>query len=235
MKMSILICLLISAGTASAQSAGPSHVPATDAQRAEVNERNHQRAIRDVYRDLFVGKITVSEALKRAGGNLSLDVGPGPDALYLPDIAAVTAQSSLVVSGRPQSARVRLSDNQSAVVTEYTILVDRVIRGTRTAKEATVTVEAPGGVMHFPEGTFEAKGGLVLNNAERYVLFLHPTTDRENTFVVTGLRGEGIFHVDEGIDGTHVRSMADRRDLPIAKDFEGKPVESLMLSISSAR
>ncbi len=89
--------------------------------------------------------------------------------------------------------------------------------------------------MRFPEGTFEAKGGLVLNNGERYILFLQPKPGQENAFVVTGLHGEGIFHVDEGVDGTHVRSIADRRDLPLARQFDGQPVDVLLRSVPSAK
>jgi hypothetical protein len=182
----------------------------------------------------MAGRITMPEAIRRAGGYLSRDVSPGPDARYINDIYALVTNSPLVISGRSQSARARLSDDKSSVVTEYTVVIDRVLRGARSVKLATLTVDLPGGTLHFAEGTFEATGGPVLNVGERYVLFLQPKHGQEDAFVITGTHREGLFHADAGIDGVHVRSSVERRDLPLHQ-FDGQSLDAFARSILAVR
>lgn len=233
MKTLVTIGLLLTVvGTAAAQTVTPAH-PLTADQRAELDARKHELAVRDAWRDLLDGKITMGEAIRRAGGYLSQDVSPNRDAFYLPDLGTLTSKSPLVISGRPQSAVVQISDDKTTAVTVYTVVIESVVRGVHSSALPTVTVEVPGGVLQFDEGTFEAKGGPVLNVGEQFVLFLQPKPNQENAFVVSGLHREGIFYVEIGLDGIHVRSSADRRDLPLVKQFDGQLIDVLLSRVRS--
>lgn len=157
---------------------------------------------RNAVRGLMSGEISLPEAVRQAGGRLTLDATPNPDYFRVPDLESLTKTSQIVVLARPYgSPRVQLSDDGRSIVTQYEMLVDTMVRpDNRSARLPKLTVEVPGGDLTLKEGIASVVNGPRFTSGDTYVLFLQGKSRRQaslrDVFVVTGFHYEGILRVD---------------------------------------
>jgi hypothetical protein len=242
----LLLTMAFSVATVFAQGV---HRPPTPSQEAERQEKLRARAERDALRELDNGTITLEQAATRAGGHVTIDARPNPDAFQAPDLSSLAKQSSLVVMGRVVGEpQVQLSDDQRSIVTRYMVLVDEVIRGHKTpALMKVATVEVLGGRVNFNGGAYaEFVNDLELKTGDRYVLYLRdrvsstegksmqlatPASDAAAVFVPAGYQHEGIFRVADG----NVVSLAASATNRLKRQYDGKPVEAFLAQVRAAR
>lgn len=112
-------------------------------------------------------------------------------------LESLVQASSIIVVGTPilSSAKVVGVDNDR-IVTEQLVRVDQVLKG-NLHENGLVTVAIPGGKVTFEDGTSAEIKTPDLGSVEQfgnYVLFLKPSSDTANVYVLTG-GGQGLFEL----------------------------------------
>jgi hypothetical protein len=124
-------------------------------------------------------------------------LGPSPEALP-------AKSSELVAIGHVTSAQGFVTPDKTGVYSEFSITVDRVLKGNQTFSQATVIGIRRGGQVHFPSGhttDFLFKGVGYPKQGPSYLFFLHqePTsTDFEmmTAYELNGTKVSAIDNVD---------------------------------------
>jgi hypothetical protein len=114
------------------------------------------------------------------------------------------AFSHVVLIGEVTDAQAYMSSDKKGVYSEFTILVDEVLRGENQASLThgdTVVTEREGGRVRFESGhiiRYSIDRQSMPRKGRRYVLFLRRTGQAENLYIVTGyeLRGGKVFPLD---------------------------------------
>jgi hypothetical protein len=111
--------------------------------------------------------------------------------------------SDLVVEGRVRSAEAFLSDDKSAVYSEFTIRVSRVLKsapGLTAAASDTVVAERLGGRVKYPSGKivrYRVAGEGSPTQGGEYLFFLKRSAEGNYAIVTAyGLRGNSVFALD---------------------------------------
>ena len=118
--------------------------------------------------------------------------------------AIPTDQSDTVLIGQVLDAQAYLSNDKTGVYSEFTILIDEVLKGdvgTSFPSRSKVIIERVGGAVRFPSGRIqrdETSGQGMPRIGCRYVLFLKRLDQDQDFSLVTGyeLRGERVFPLD---------------------------------------
>lgn len=253
--MRMLTILLVLAANVSAQLAPSTpQVELTDAQQAMREQTRRERATRDAIRALSSAGTTLQDAVRLAGGRLTVSGRPNPDAFKAGDVSDLVRKSRVVLVGRPSGApRVQLSTDRRSIVTQYSIIVDEIVRGGAGGRGMPpmmlqVKVDVPGGTMTFPEGTAEVVNDVALQPDVRYVFFLQREVDAprefgsapahqayasssDEPFVITGQHYEGLFRVD---NGTGDRSLAATA-VHMQARYNGKGLDALVSEVRAVR
>jgi hypothetical protein len=192
---------------------------------------------RNAIRGLISGEITLFEAVKQAGGKLTLDVSPNPDYFHVPDLETLIKKSQVVAVARTYGTpRKQLSDDQQSVVTRYDMLVENLVRATgKFAGIPKLTVEVPGGELPVPTGTVSVVNGPHFDNGVRYLLFLQakktaPQGSVGDHFVVTGFHYEGILRIEKTLTARTSASSSAR----LTEQYDRQPLQSLLAEIRAA-
>lgn len=255
MRMLTILLVLSGAATVSAQQAPSTpQTEITDAQKAMREQVRRERAARDAIRALASEGTTLQDAVRLAGGQLTLSGRPNPDAFKAADVSELVRKSRVVLVGRPSgSPRVQLSTDRRSIVTQYSIIVDEIVRGGAGGRGMPpmmlqVKVDVPGGTMTFPEGTAEVVNDVALQPDVRYVFFLQREVDAprefgsaparhayasssDEPFVITGQHYEGLFRVD---NGTGDRSLAATA-VHMQARYNGKGLDSFVSEVRAVR
>lgn len=253
-RITVLFMLLAATAGATAQTVPQT---GTEAQRANRAEGLRMRAEREALRALFIGTITLPEALRRAGGRLTVDARPNIDALEEGDVTSLAKHSRVVLRGQPLGPpRVQLSEDQRTIVTRYTFQVDEILRGGPGGRDmpalmVSVTVDIPGGTLTLPEGTVEVvNDAAALDTGASYVLFLQREVDApafidnaapprhkaggargDDPFMIVGAHREGLFLVDNG----RVQSLASSSSPGVKERYNGRALESFVNEVRGMR
>jgi hypothetical protein len=188
---------------------------------------------RNAIRNLASGEITLTEAVKQAGGKLTLDVSPNPDYFHVPDLETLVKKSQIVVVARPYGTpRVEISDDRQSVVTRYDMLVQTIVRAIdKFARIPKLTVEVPGGESAVPTGTVSVVNGPHFDNSTLYLLFLQakrtPQGSLGDQFVVTGFHYEGILRLEESLTARTSATSSAR----LTEQYDRQPLQSLLAEI----
>jgi hypothetical protein len=188
---------------------------------------------RNAIRNLTSGEITLTEAVKQAGGKLTLDVSPNPDYFHVPDLETLVKKSQIVVVARPYGTpRVEISDDRQSVVTRYDMLVQTIVRAIdKFARIPKLTVEVPGGESAVPTGTVSVVNGPHFDNSTLYLLFLQakrtPQGSLGDQFVVTGFHYEGILRIEESLTARTSATSSAR----LTEQYDRQPLQSLLAEI----
>jgi hypothetical protein len=206
---------------------------------AAVSQTAESRATaeRDAIRDLMVGDLTLPEAIRHAGGKLTLDARPNPDYFRVPNLESLTRKSQVVVVARQSGPpRVQLSDNARSVVTHYDMVVETVARQDGKVPP-TLTVEVPGGQLKLDEGFVEVVNGPTFTSGNKYILFLQdkehgkPRAPAKEIFVVTGFHYEGILR----IDGSSTVRTSETSASRLAEQYDRRDVRSLLTAVRATK
>lgn len=220
----------------------PADAPRLDSRTIERLKRE-----RDALRELTSGTLTLAEAVRQAGGQLTLDASPNPDDFRLRDIESLTHESQLVVLARRHGEpRVVLAEDARSIVTRYEMAVDAVVRPAPHAGRTRLVVELPGGRLSLPEGEAAAINGPTLQSDATYLLFLQTkasfpparqgepqaATAPPDVFVVTGAHYEGIFPIDKA---STVRPAGTPPAIQTQQQYSGRSVVSLVAAVRATR
>jgi hypothetical protein len=110
---------------------------------------------------------------------------------------SLTQASSYIVVGSPilSSAKV-VGTDKDRIVTEHLVRVDQLLKG-KLHENTLITVAIPGGKVTFEDGTsaeIKTPDFGPIEEFGNYVLFLSPSNDTANVFVLTGA-GQGLFEL----------------------------------------
>ena len=114
------------------------------------------------------------------------------------------AFSHVVLIGEVTDAQAYMAEDKKGVYSEFTILVDEVLRGESQSSLAhgdTVVTEREGGRVRFESGhilRYSVDRQSMPRKGRRYVLFLRRNDQAENLYIVTGyeLRAGTVFPLD---------------------------------------
>ena len=114
------------------------------------------------------------------------------------------AFSHVVLIGEVTDAQAYMAEDKKGVYSEFTILVDEVLRGESQSSLAhgdTVVTEREGGRVRFESGhvvRYSVDRQRMPRKGRRYVLFLRRNDQAENLYIVTGyeLRGGKVLPLD---------------------------------------
>ncbi len=165
----------------------------------------------------------------QAGGKYIGDEHADFSVIY-DDIKGLARQSSAVIVGAVLSNKCVLSANEETITTDYQVSVQEVIKG-RLQTGSTITVQLPGGLKSFANGTLaevRVLGGLrKMRNGETHVLFLEKRTGSD-AFVLTG-GPQGAFNISKLESGV---MPADRRFVdPIVQKYRGTDIGQFLDSV----
>lgn len=114
------------------------------------------------------------------------------------------AKSDLVVIGEVTGVEAHVSDDRTAVYSEYTIQVTEVLKNTSSAplsEGSLLTADRQGGRVRFPSGrttVLYIPGQRMPRVGRRYALFLTRDEQEQSLHILTGyeLRGGRVFPID---------------------------------------
>jgi hypothetical protein len=134
------------------------------------------------------------------------------------------AQSDAVVIGEVSNAKAYLTDDKSAVYSEFTVRVDKVLKDDRQSPLSpggSIVAERPGGRVRYPSGNiarFSLAGRGMPRVARRYVLFLTRNKEGDEYHLVTGyeLRDGRVIPLDSGMtpDGARFDAYVGMEEAP---------------------
>lgn len=101
---------------------------------------------------------------------------PGPPLVYSSFLQEVVCESDAVVAGVAARKQALLTDDDSAIFTDYAVGVEEALRGIPIHKvpviDTTLLVSLRGGSIQTRIGTFEVRDQVPLEARDRYVFFL---------------------------------------------------------------
>jgi hypothetical protein len=144
------------------------------------------------------------------------------------DVASLTKESSIIVTGTVQSEHsFLLPPKETLVVTDSIVKVDQNLKG--NAGSDTITVRAPGGAVAFPDGTLaDLKMPDFWRNpqiSKTYVFFLE---QRDGYFALHG-GPQGLFEITAKGISPQVR-LTDQ----LMKTYKGKETASFLKEVRQA-
>lgn len=125
--------------------------------------------------------------------------------------ALPVAKSDLVLIGEVTDAQAYLSNDKTAVYSEFTIRVDEALKNISNitlGQGSSLIAERQGGRVRFPSGhtTLQlVRGQGMLRVGRRYTLFLTHNNQDQSTSILTGyeLRTGRVFPIDNPAGGQH--------------------------------
>lgn len=181
-----LVCLAAVIGAAARRKQEPSSATPADIKRA-LREKGIKEAAR--LKRNYVG---------------TDDVG----SIFQFDLDSLASYSDAVVVGVPTSNVCKVSTDGESIVTEYSLAVQRILKGKQMVG-APITVVLPGGRVQFEDGSTAeiiTPGFRKMQTGNTYVLFL--TGDKKNRGVYRLTGGfQGLFDLSSGIVSPHGRAV----------------------------
>jgi hypothetical protein len=148
------------------------------------------------------------------------------------DIQSLTRNSIMVVVGSPLQNMCKLSFDRESINTEYQVTIQEVIKG-KVAQGNTITVNLPGGLVEFEDGTsaeIRTPGFRKMENGKTYVLFLKENKAEGNAFILVGGQ-QGLFELP--VDGSGVNPHGLPVD-EVVKQNKNKDVNAFLKEIRLA-
>jgi hypothetical protein len=145
------------------------------------------------------------------------------------NLEELTKRSAAVIVGVPQTSIAQLSPTGDQITTNYTVKVEKVIKGNLAANKV-VEVSLLGGRVEFEDGTsaeIQTPDFERMQNGKRYILFLYANRNGSEIFLLTG-GPQGLFELaSDGKVRPHARPTEH-----VAKEIENKSIDSLLGSFA---
>lgn len=146
--------------------------------------------------------------------------------------ALPVVQSQAVIIGEVKDAQAYLSNDKSAVYSEITIRIEKVILNrsqTVITPKSEITGDRPGGRVKMPAGHEALVWVAGLNMPQvnkRYLFFLKERSPEENFYILAGyeLRDGKVYPLDSPSGGTH----------PLATTYNGTDEATFLTDLQSA-
>ena len=117
-----------------------------------------------------------------------------PGAHALPEPALPIEQSSSIILGTVTDARAFISNDQTAVYSEFDVKVNQSFKNRGTSSESSIVAERVGGIVRFASGRVQRRGdsGRKLpQKGKQYILFLKWDDAGQDYLVITGYEVDG--------------------------------------------
>lgn len=179
-----------------------SQFPETDINKPEPNDPVKRARRQGRGKKYDYGGIPISENGDTITVNNEWDIG-------LPALPVI--KSDLVLIGEVTDAQAYLSNDKTAIYSEFTIRVNEVLKNTTTltlTEGSSLSADRQGGRVRFPSGhiTLQYVSGQGMPRVgRRYALFLTHHDEERGAHILTGyeLRGGRVFPIDNPAGGQH--------------------------------
>lgn len=200
---------------------------------AERKHREHNKKIKERFPTVDYNKPDPSDPEKKAkkkryndGNWVYANVGPDTNEAILTPEPHVTfpplpvTESDIVVVGTIGSAEAHLSDNKKNVFSEFTLIVEEVLKSKRAGigQGSVLTADRIGGHVMYPNGQkflYRVFGVNMPQVGSRYLLFLTPKHNKEDLSILTAyeLSETGAGPLDEQLPETAALKGISEKDI----------------------